>query len=369
MHFYTSITTNYIPRARILAKTLKKYNPDAVFHIVLSDDLPTNFDLESEPFDYIWFPEDFIEVEDFKQWVFKHTLIELCTAVKGPAALHILKQTNAEKLVYFDPDIAVFDNLNCIEKMLDEYSFLVIPHNCDLSDEGKKIIPHDISFLKNGVFNFGFFAVKNDNNGLQILNWWSERLLTFCFVDDKQGLFTDQKWGNLIPILFDSVKIIKEPNYDVATWNLTTRSFSGDLDNGFFVNNKPLKFYHFSSYNPKTYYANYCGFVWHENESILKLSNWYGEQLNLNEDNLFKPLQYKYAFYYNGMKIPESHRIIFRKYPSFSKIFSDPFNPFKINLYEALNIIIYKFNQKLNKFISKKIIATFADLNNKGALK
>lgn len=99
MHFFTSITTCYLPKARILASTLKKHNPDSVMHLVVSDDLPESFDLTKEDFDYVWSAEDFIKTENNKKWFYMHTVVELCTAVKGAAALHILQKTNAEKLI------------------------------------------------------------------------------------------------------------------------------------------------------------------------------------------------------------------------------------------------------------------------------
>ena len=43
MHFFTSVTACYIPKARVLAKTLKEHNEDAVMHLVISDDLPAVF--------------------------------------------------------------------------------------------------------------------------------------------------------------------------------------------------------------------------------------------------------------------------------------------------------------------------------------
>ena len=53
MHFFTSVTTCYIPKARVLAKTLKEHNPDAIMHLVISDDLPKNFDIKNEMFDFV----------------------------------------------------------------------------------------------------------------------------------------------------------------------------------------------------------------------------------------------------------------------------------------------------------------------------
>ena len=84
VHVYTSITSNYLPKARVLAHSIKKIDASVQFHLVLSDSLPIGFDLASEPFDNIIYAEDLI-TKDFPQWAFGHEVVEMCTAVKGVA--------------------------------------------------------------------------------------------------------------------------------------------------------------------------------------------------------------------------------------------------------------------------------------------
>ena len=81
-HIYTSIAANYPPKARVLARSVKKFHSEFFFYVVLCDRVPDWFSLEDEPFD----PP--ITIPDFglsnpEAWIFKHTLVELSTAVKG----------------------------------------------------------------------------------------------------------------------------------------------------------------------------------------------------------------------------------------------------------------------------------------------
>ena len=46
MHFYTSININYLPKARALARSVKRYCPDAWFSLVFSDQWPADIDPE-----------------------------------------------------------------------------------------------------------------------------------------------------------------------------------------------------------------------------------------------------------------------------------------------------------------------------------
>ena len=34
------------------------------------------------------------------------------------------------------------------------------------------------------------------------------------------GVYTDQRWCDLVPALFDGVKVLRDPGLNVASWNL-----------------------------------------------------------------------------------------------------------------------------------------------------
>ena len=62
-----------------------------------------------------------------------------------------------------------------------------------------------------------------------------------------QGLFADQKWIDLVPGIFDKVKLLKNPGFNVGFWNLHSRKLIEE--NGTYrVGEKkiPLVFFHFS---------------------------------------------------------------------------------------------------------------------------
>lgn len=324
MHFFTSITTCYLPKARILAETLKKHNPDAVMHLVVADNLPVDFNLENEDFDYVWDAESFIQTENNKKWFFEHTVVELCTAIKGAAALHILKETGADKLLYLDPDIGVFGDLTSLSDMLDKNSVLFTPHLTDPAPNRNSVLNDEICSLKHGIYNFGFFAVKNDENGLRYLNWWNERLMEFCYDDIPNGLFTDQKWGDIAPALFDFLKIIHDPEYNVATWNLSTRVISGDERNGWKVNGRPLKFYHFTGFDSGAHRAMLACYA-AKGDPVWNLSMMYEKMMYEKGQKQLGRTKYRYATYNNGEKITPRERLTFRKRQDIYNKFDDPF--------------------------------------------
>lgn len=366
MHFFTSITTSYLPKARVLAKTLKQHNADAVMHLVVSDNLPDNFDIQKEPFDYVWYAEDFIKTNNNNKWFFIHTVVELCTAVKAAGAIHILEQTKTDKLVYLDPDIGVFNDLSPLSDMLDKNSVLLTPHQIEPATCHQGIIDEEICSLKHGVYNFGFFAVKNDNQGMRFLNWWNNRLMDFCFDDIPNGLFTDQKWGDLAPALFDFVKIIHEPEYNVATWNLATRKITGDCTNGWFVNNRPLRFYHFTGFDSGAHRQMLAQHAT-PGDPVWSLSEFYEKMMFDNGQKELGKKQFKYAFYDNGKKINKTERNTIKNRADIAERFDNPFSEeccrwMKRNVQEDENNIFklcrnvrkYKFLRKFSLFKAHK---------------
>lgn len=324
VHVFTSITSNYLPKARVLAKSVKKCNPEVVFHLLLSDDPPEGFSLQAEPFDSL-ITEEALAVENKQGWVFSHAVVELCTAVKGLGVEYIFDTFGADKVFYFDPDMAVFDRLDELAEELDSASVLLTPHQTEPETSPEAIMDNEMASLIFGVFNLGFLGVKNDENGRKFSGWWKTRLLDYCHDDRPRGLFTDQKWVNLAPCFFEGIRILRSPAYNVATWNITQRNVSGSFDEGFFVNGEPLGFYHFSGFDSgdqEKMLSKYGG----KSPSLYELRNWYIRVCEEEGQSQLGRLPSKYAAYDDGVPVPLEHRLLYRKRRDLQEAFPDPFS-------------------------------------------
>lgn len=248
MLVYTSVTKSYLPKARVLAKSVKHFHPDWTFVLLYSDDLPVGFDLKQEPFDEILTIEQ-LGMQNWKAWAFGHAVVELCTAVKGPASELLAHRPGVEKIMYLDPDIKVFNSLSSLDSLLNQYEILLTPHLLDAEQDINAIQDNEISALKHGVYNLGFFAARTSGQGLGFIRWWAERLRLFCRDDIPGGLFTDQRWCDLAPAFFSGLGIVRDRGCNVATWNIAHRCLSKDDAGVFFVAGTPLRFYHFTSYD------------------------------------------------------------------------------------------------------------------------
>jgi len=327
VHAFTSFTYSYLPKAMTLAKTLKDFNPGWHLTAVISDRCPE----ELEGFDLTSCFDRIVHIDELDlspSWIFKHDVVELCTAIKGPM-LHQLLAEGAKKVMYFDPDIAVFNDLSSLEKMLDEHSIILTPHQLAPDATTHAIRDNEICSLKHGTYNLGFIGVANDDNGRAFGRWWRDRLLEFCYDDIPSGLFTDQRWCDLIPSFFDRVGIIKDPGCNVSSWNLSTRTITDGSEGTVLVNGSTLKFYHFSKLGALglTMTIRYAG----NDVPVYSIWYWYNDQVRRMRELLELDAKFELERYWHfknydlGWEIPKQARVTYRTRLDLQRAFTDPF--------------------------------------------
>lgn len=320
VHAYTSFTYSYLNRARVWARSLRRYHPDWVIWAIITDKEPNGFtfELTNEPFDRLLTAEDLFG-DETERWLFGHDIVEACTAVKGRALQHIMAQPDTDKVFYFDPDTAVFNTMSPIVDLLDDYSIVLTPHQIDPepADEKGAIIDNEIGSLKWGVFNLGFLAVANNAEAIRFADWWEKRLHDWCHDRTDIGVFVDQKWCNLIPCFFDSVKIMRDPGYNVASWNLSQRYLTIDDEGMLLVNGQPLRFFHFTKLGPTgdTMTRRYAK----ENVEVYELWTAYRRWIDENTDPQIPKGYWHYNTFKDGVSIPKNVREAYRTRPELQK--------------------------------------------------
>ena len=249
MHIFTSITANYLPKAAALAHSVKRVHPEAVFHVVLCDEMPAC-------------PS--VTTERLRQHHQHHATADRQSAVvdlQAPAgrALHGRRRgprSSTSPTAWAPsgsttsiPTSSCFRRLDGLERKLDRNSILLTPHLVEPETDRQAILDNEICCLRHGVYNLGFLAVRTTGQGRRFIDWWADRLRQFCYDEVPNGLFTDQRWVDLAPAFFDDIAIVREPEYNVATWNLTHRRATGTAPYEIQINDRPLVFYHFSGFD------------------------------------------------------------------------------------------------------------------------
>jgi len=311
MHVVTIAARNYLPFARLLARSFKRHNPSDTFVILLVDAEPG--EISPEPDFEIATPADLpIDPDEFRRLALFYTVTELSTAMK-PWALEMLLRRGSGSAMYLDPDIYVYSSLAELEVLSLEHGIVLTPHGVvPMPRDGLR--PTEADIMGSGVYNLGFIAVGEGN--VPMLHWWQERLRRDSISAPDQMLFTDQRWIDLVPSYWDCA-ILRDPGYNVAYWNLDNRPVER-IDGELYAGGAPLRFFHFSGYRPETpwilskYVADNPRVVLSEHPVVRELADEYGR---LAADDGMTPGQtaeYRFNHLADGTPITRSMRWLYR---------------------------------------------------------
>lgn len=324
---FTIVAKNYIGLAQILEKSFLLYNSNIDFKIFVADELPN--DVKDDMSGNIYEAKQVLNISEW-QWcemAFKYNLTEFCTSIKPFAFSYLFKEEEYDKVIYLDPDILVFSTFSEILQTLDKYSILLTPHLSSLH----KVYDGELSensFLTTGVYNLGFLALRKEVEVYSFLDWWSLRLVKYCFNEQLDSYFTDQKWMDFLPCFFDSEKLLIYRNLgcNVAPWNFFERKMKVSDDGTVHVVLRgdsadcevPIVFVHYSGYNYREILRgniiqnNIRGGLSYIDVDVLFVR--YREFLLENRDvfERYINLDYTYNYFGDGTPIISFYRRIYR---------------------------------------------------------
>lgn len=239
---FTIASRNYTPAVRALFDGVARHAP-AAHRVLALCDTPGEIDYSGDGFEVLSL--DALDLPARQSFLFQYSLIELNTAIK-PFVIAALFARGFDRVIYFDPDIAVLAPLDDMIARLDTADLLVTPHlTAPLEDGG---YPDERTILMCGTFNLGFIAVSNTPAARAFVAWWQRRLTREGAVDLARGMFTDQKWVDFAPSFVERVEVVRHPGWNVAYWNLAQRDVRR-ADGGWVANGAPLVFFHFSGFD------------------------------------------------------------------------------------------------------------------------
>jgi hypothetical protein len=319
---FTSFTFAYLSRALVLAETLKAAHPDWELHALIVDEFPPSLDpLALAPFDAVM-RASALGIDRYRAWMFKHDLVEGCTAVKGTMLARLLAD-GAGLVVYLDPDIAVFHGFDMLDRDHAGASVVLTPHQLAPNAGSGAARDNEIASLRYGIYNLGFIAVRNTEAGRAFAEWWAGITRRACYDEPAEGIFTDQKYCDLAPAMFDGVDIVRDPGCNVASWNLSRRMVAFAPDGGLTANGEKLRFYHFTKIGSvgDTMTERYAG----RNVEVFELVNWYKRRIARYSMPEADGWPWSYGSFDSGEHIPRRLRLLWRQRADLQAAFDDPF--------------------------------------------
>jgi glycosyltransferase involved in cell wall biosynthesis len=323
---FTSVSKNYLANARALMKSIHDVHPQLALVTVLVDEIDGYFDPVTEPFQTLLASD--LGIPNWEHFSMKYDIMELNTAVKPYAFHYLMEKFGAERVIYFDPDILVYRALDPLFDLLEDHLCFLTPHiTAPLNDD---LSPSEINFLRVGTYNLGFFALSRRGDWRGLLRWWEDRLYEHCTREVERGLFVDQHWMDLVPSLFASVYVLRDPGYNVAYWNLSHRKLTFSAESGYMVNAEPLVFFHFSGFSvrqPEAVSKHQNRFRFENlNEATRQCYLEYRQRLLDQGFEQTSTFPYAYDHFDNGVAITDALRICLRNHDNRGEIWPDPYD-------------------------------------------
>jgi glycosyltransferase involved in cell wall biosynthesis/2-polyprenyl-3-methyl-5-hydroxy-6-metoxy-1,4-benzoquinol methylase len=240
----TIIARNYLAFARVLADSFFTHHPKGSFTVLVIDDEERLLTPDDGRIVWRRLSDIGLDKREIHRLAGIYDVTELATAVK-PVLLRRLLDEGHDHVVYLDPDIRIYASLADLIPLAHRHGIVLTPHTTHPYPRDDKRID-GFFVLAAGVYNLGFVAIGS--NARPFLDWWWRLTRREALVDVARMMFTDQRWVDFVPCLFDPF-ILKDPGYNVAYWNLHARDLSVDGSRYLVNDGIPLRFFHFSGFD------------------------------------------------------------------------------------------------------------------------
>lgn len=239
--FCTLFDSNYLSRGLAMYESLKNYCAD--FHLyIFSFDEKCFQVLEKMNLQHVTLIS-LNKFEDEKLLEIKttRTRTEYCWTCTSSTVLYVLKNFSVDHCTYLDADLYFYSNPEILNGEMGTTSVLITEHRYTPKYDKSKI---------SGKYCVQFITFKNDERGMNVLNWWRNACIQWCYNRVEDGKFGDQKYLDDWTKRFEGVHELQHLGGGVALWNVQQYTFQkqGEKIIGTEINTGKkfdLVFYHF----------------------------------------------------------------------------------------------------------------------------
>ncbi|OGC68881.1 hypothetical protein A2415_05565 [candidate division WWE3 bacterium RIFOXYC1_FULL_39_7] len=293
-YLVTFYDSNYLPKAVATYLSLQKYHSNFVLYAFCFDDLSYEITKKLNYPNFIPIaPKDFENEELKKSKSEKEKLYEYYWSCKPYIVLKVMNDTKADMVTYIDCDFMFFDNPEVIFQEIGNADVLIQPNNFSVDEVDQ--------FKPVGYYCSCWESFKNTKNARQVLGWWHQKCMEWCYARFEDGKFADQKYLDQWRILFKGVRENTQIGANIAPWSIQKYDLSSK--NGkVIVNGWPLIYYHYHSFRMNL--INYKYIITGDRENFYRIpkeavSLVYSPYIKLLKQTLIDlkkiPEYYKYA--------------------------------------------------------------------------
>ena len=221
LQFCTLFDSGYLSRGLAMYKSLLLHCDDFHLYVFAFDDKVFDYFSTHSYENLTVISLESFEDEELRRVKPSRTTGEYCWTCSSSTILYCLENFNLDHCTYVDADLLFYESPTIlIEEMLDK-DVLITEHR--YTDE------YDQS-ADSGIFCVQFITFRSTTAGLQILNWWRDRCLEWCFARMEDGKFGDQKYLDDWPERFVGVHVLRHHGGGLAPWNIQQYSFRREAD-------------------------------------------------------------------------------------------------------------------------------------------
>jgi hypothetical protein len=236
--FCTLFDGNYLFKAVAMARSLERHAPDhRLTCFCFDDDAKRVIDTLALPRVETVSLEQ-LEAHDSELLSTKtdRTPVEYCWTATPALPLYMF-QTRPEltEVTYLDADLMFFADPEPLFAEMGDASVLITPH---------RFAPEYAHHAESGIYNVQFLTFRRDARGMEVLQWWHDRCIEWCYYRLEDGKLGDQKYLDDWPERFDGVHVLQHKGGGLAPWNITRYEVQA-RKRRVFVDDDELVFFHY----------------------------------------------------------------------------------------------------------------------------
>jgi hypothetical protein len=267
-NFCTLFDSNYISRGWALYESLKRRSPGFHLYVVAFDDASFRYLTGIREDNLTVISLESFENEKLLKVKAGRTAAEYCWTCTPSIISYCIEKYQLASCTYLDADMIFYHDPQILLDELNNDSVLITEHRFTKA--------YDVSDT-HGIYCVQFMYFKNDARGMEVLHWWRDRCIEWCFSYLEDGKFGDQKYLDDWTSRFKGVHVLKHPGGGIAPWNI--QQFSPEEKNAeIFISDKksgvryPLVFFHFHGlkfYSDET--VECCGALYELDTAVKEL--------------------------------------------------------------------------------------------------
>jgi hypothetical protein len=264
MHnFCTLFDSNYLPRALVMYHSLVATGERFTLYVVCFDDLALEVLKKLKLPNLIEIPLGDFESKELLAVKNTRTTGEYCWTCTAHVIRYVIDTYKLPQVTYLDADLCFYNKPSIILEEFNQSGGSV------LITEHRYTARYNQS-ATSGIYCVQFMTFNADKRGLEVLQWWQDRCLEWCFSRVENGKFGDQKYLDDWTERFEGIHVLQHLGGGVAPWNIQQYKLSYK-GTDCYVNDYLLVFYHYHSYKYYSDGKHSCASSYYLNKDVINL--------------------------------------------------------------------------------------------------